>query len=128
MQQVSDMICIVTNFLYSLHQVNELQAKIKETTRKMMALVSELSMQQASAMKLQQEVKEREADLEQCYMRMEKGEAPSGDMEREWTRIVRDAERRSKERDEATMVTRQTFLPGLSMLTAAKRSQTTLVK
>ena len=90
--------------------MNELQAKIKETTRKMMALVSELSMQQASAMKLQQEVKEREADLEQCYMRMEKGEAPSGDMEREWTRIVRDAERRSKERDEATMVTTQTFL------------------
>ena len=37
-------------------QVNELQAKIKEVTRKMMAMVSELSMHQANAMKLQQEV------------------------------------------------------------------------
>ena len=38
-------------------KVNELQAKIKEVTRKMMAMVSELSMHQANAMKLQQEVK-----------------------------------------------------------------------
>ena len=37
--------------------MNELQVKIKEVTRKMMAMVSELSMHQATAMKLQQEVR-----------------------------------------------------------------------
>ena len=41
-------------------QVNELQAKIKAATRKMMAYVSELSMHQANALKLQQ-VRQRHA-------------------------------------------------------------------
>ena len=63
----------------------------------MMALVSELSMNQASAMKLQQEVKGKEQELEQCYVRMERGEAPSEEAEREWYRMIRDEERRSKE-------------------------------
>ena len=35
-------------------RVNEFQSRIKEVTRKMMATVSELSMYQATAMKLQQ--------------------------------------------------------------------------
>ena len=37
-------------------QVNDLQAKIKEVTRKMMAIVSELCMHQANALRLQHEV------------------------------------------------------------------------
>ncbi|XP_059175835.1 coiled-coil domain-containing protein 146-like [Physella acuta] len=77
--------------------VNSIQTKIKETTRKMMALVSELSMNQALAMKLQQEVKEKEALLEHCYMRMEKGEAPLSEFEIEWERALRDIERRIQE-------------------------------
>lgn len=82
---------------YLCPQVNEYQAKIKDTTRKMMALVSELSMNQAAAMKLQQEVKGKEQELEQCYVRMERGEAPCEEAEREWLRMVRDEERRTKE-------------------------------
>nr|XP_058942873.1 coiled-coil domain-containing protein 146-like [Pocillopora verrucosa] len=78
-------------------KVNEYQAKIKDTTRKMMALVSELSMNQAAAMKLQQEVKGKEQELEQCYVRMERGEAPCEEAERDWLRMVRDEERRTKE-------------------------------
>jgi len=78
-------------------KVNEYQAKIKDTTRKMMALVSELSMNQAAAMKLQQEVKEKEQELEQSYVRMERGEAPNEEAEREWLRMVRDDARREKE-------------------------------
>lgn len=77
--------------------MNEYQAKIKDTTRKMMALVSELSMNQATAMKLQQEVKGKEQELEQCYVRMERGEAPSEEAEREWYRMIRDEDRRNKE-------------------------------
>ena len=56
----------------------------------MMALVSELSMNQANALKLQQNLKEKEADLEQCYIRMEKGEAPSDEIQAEWFKILRD--------------------------------------
>ena len=78
-------------------QVNEYQAKIKDTTRKMMAIVSELSMNQATAMKLQQEVKGREQELEQAYVRMERGEAPNDDAEREWNRMVRDELRRAQD-------------------------------
>lgn len=84
--------------MYNLFpQVNEYQAKIKDTTRKMMALVSELSMNQAEAMKLQQEVKGKEQELEQSYVRMERGEAPNEEAEREWLRMVRDEARRDKE-------------------------------
>lgn len=46
--------CVNTKIVYT--QVNETQGKIKEATRKMMALVSELSMTQAQAMTLQQQV------------------------------------------------------------------------
>lgn len=63
----------------------------------MMALVSELSMNQAAAMKLQQEVKSKEQELEQCYVRMEKGEAPNEEAEREWLRMIRDEARLEKE-------------------------------
>ena len=56
----------------------------------MMALVSELSINQAEAMKLQQEVKGEEQELEQSYVRMERGEAANEEAEREWLRMVRD--------------------------------------
>jgi len=70
----------------------------------MMAVVSELSMNQATALKMQQLLKEKEADLEQCYIRMEKGEPPSDDMERDWLRFLRDEERRLHDREERRMV------------------------
>lgn len=70
----------------------------------MMALVSELSMNQANALKLQQNLKEKEADLEQCYIRMEKGEAPSDEIAGEWFKILRDEDRRSRDKEEIRMV------------------------
>ncbi|KAK3102624.1 hypothetical protein FSP39_012745 [Pinctada imbricata] len=84
-------------------RVNDLQARIKDTTRKMMAMVSELSMNQANALKLQQGLKEKEAELEQCYIRMEKGEPPSDEIEHEWLRLLRDEDRRLKDREELRM-------------------------
>ncbi|XP_013383517.1 coiled-coil domain-containing protein 146 [Lingula anatina] len=103
-------------------KVNDLQGKIKEMTRKMMAQVSELSMHQAAAMKLQQEVKEKEAELEQCYIRMEKGEPPSDEIEREWQRTLRDEERRLRDKEMQSMVeaeAEQYTLPG-GITTAAE--------
>ncbi len=78
--------------------VNEIQGRIKDVTRKMMATVSELSIAQASALTLQEEVKTKELDLEQCYVRMDKGEAPSEDMEREWMKMILNDEKRKQDR------------------------------
>lgn len=58
-------------------KVNDFQSKIKETTRKMMAIVSELSMYQATAMKLQQEKHEAMIDVQECTRRVEAGQAPN---------------------------------------------------
>ena len=49
-------------------------------------------------MKLQQEVKEKEALLEQCYTRMERGEAPDDQAEKEWLKTLRDEQRRKAEK------------------------------
>ncbi|XP_065829592.1 coiled-coil domain-containing protein 146-like [Oscarella lobularis] len=78
-------------------KVNEFQAKIKDTTRKMMAIVSELSMHQANALKLQHGVRERETTLEQCYLRMEQGQAPSDEIHFEWKKIEVVEHRKQKE-------------------------------
>lgn len=53
-------------------KINSMQSSIKDTTKKMMASVSELSISQASALNLQEEVKNKELSLEQIYARIEK--------------------------------------------------------
>ena len=78
--------------------VNEIQGKIKDVTRKMMATVSELSIAQASAITLQEEVKNKELELEQCYVRMDKGEAPSEEMQNEWLKMISKEEKNKQER------------------------------
>ena len=75
-------------------RVNDFQNRIKETTRKMMAIVAELSMYQATAMKLQQEAEEREEELQDAHVRMDNGEPPTEDAEREWYKLERDRLRR----------------------------------
>jgi chromosome segregation ATPase len=78
-------------------RVNEFQARIKETTRKMMATVSELSMYQATAMKLQQEKHDREVELEDAGWRVKNGTAPNEETEHEWYRMERERLRRQEE-------------------------------
>ncbi len=53
-------------------KINSMQGLIKDVTKKMMATVSELSISQASALNLQEEVKNKELLLETCYARIEK--------------------------------------------------------
>jgi hypothetical protein len=53
-------------------KVNQIQSQIKNTTKKMMANVSELSIAQANALKLQEEVKSKQLLLDQYTSRMEK--------------------------------------------------------
>ncbi|KNC53536.1 coiled-coil flagellar protein [Thecamonas trahens ATCC 50062] len=66
-------------------QVNEFQARIRTTTRKMMATVSELSMYQATAMKLKQEVAEKEGLLAEADERIESGLPPTAEAARAWS-------------------------------------------
>ena len=53
---------------------------------------------------MQQEVKEKEAHLEQCYLRMERGEAPDEEMEMEWNKMLRQANQRIKETEQKKQV------------------------
>ncbi|GMI18091.1 hypothetical protein TrLO_g1215 [Triparma laevis f. longispina] len=70
-------------------KVNDYQARIRSVTRKMMASVSELSMYQATAMKLQQEKHLREKEFSECKERFNRGQPPSEEAEREWYRLER---------------------------------------
>jgi chromosome segregation ATPase len=72
--------------------VNEFQARIKNITRKLMACVSELSMYQATAMKLEQEKAAREAEVAAAKQRLEEGLPPTDDAENEWRRMLRKRE------------------------------------
>ncbi|XP_039271239.2 coiled-coil domain-containing protein 146-like [Styela clava] len=84
-------------------KVNDCPRKIKDVTRKMMALVSELAMQQANALHLQQNIKEKESELEQCYRRLEQGEPPSEEIEHEWTKMLLTDEQKLQQLAEAGM-------------------------
>jgi hypothetical protein len=74
--------------LHLATRASEFQSKIRNTTRAMMALVAELSMYQATALKLQQEKHLRLGELDMCRTRTHHGEAPSLDAEKELYRQV----------------------------------------
>lgn len=67
-------------------ELNEMQSKIKDVTKKMLATVSELSMYQATALRLQQEKIHREKALEDATWRLNHGEAPSEDAVKDYSR------------------------------------------
>jgi len=68
-------------------QVNEYQSKIRAKTLKMMATVSELSMYQASSMKLEQEKDELDDLVKTAQERLAAGEPPVEGIEDEWARM-----------------------------------------
>jgi len=70
-------------------QINELQQKIRETTRRLMALVSEVSMYQAEAMKLTNEVDAGQKILVDAEIKLEKGQPPSIAAEQRWSLFER---------------------------------------
>lgn len=79
--------------------VNEFQSKIKETTRHMMASVSELSMYHATAMKLAEEARIRNDELLDAQWRMENNEAPTESLQHECLRMVQNEMRRREMAD-----------------------------
>ena len=83
-------------------QLNSLQTNLRVTTRKMMATVAELSMYQATAIKLQQEKHDKELQLEDAKWRLEHGQPPTDSIEQEWYKMERER-LRSKRRDLETI-------------------------
>ena len=75
-------------------RVNDFQARIKGTTRRMMATVSELSMYQATAMKLTQENSLKDEQLKAMTRNFEEGLPPSEAIDREWQRYEAELDRR----------------------------------
>ncbi|NXG49339.1 CC146 protein, partial [Psilopogon haemacephalus] len=71
-------------------RTNELQKKIKDRTRQVMALVAEVSMKQALATKLQQEMKDKEQFLTIVSSRIDQGLPPPKETENEWLKILRN--------------------------------------
>lgn len=72
-------------------KINEFRAKTTELSRKMLATVAEVSMFQATAMKLEQEKQAKEKILEESKERLGRGEPPTPDAEAEWQRMERQS-------------------------------------
>jgi chromosome segregation ATPase len=80
-------------------RVNELQAKLKDITRKMMATISELSMFQANSIKLEAEKNELYNYLQNVRERVDEGLPPTDESEIEFIKNMRDRKRRSEEKE-----------------------------
>ncbi|KAL6748938.1 coiled-coil flagellar protein, move backward only 2 [Haematococcus lacustris] len=72
-------------------KVNEYQGRLRAVTRRIMATVSELSMYQATSLKLGAEKEGLEGAEKEARQRLEQGLPPTEDAEREWQRRLREA-------------------------------------
>ena len=70
----------------------------------MMSLTAEVSMKQASSIITRRELKDMEQLLEQCYFRMERGEAPTEEMEQEWLKLIQREQQRKLQQQEEQLV------------------------
>ncbi|KAL4493400.1 hypothetical protein ABPG72_007408 [Tetrahymena utriculariae] len=85
------------NTLELSEKLNNFQAKLKDITKKMMASISELSMFQATSIKLQQERDELVGALDESKQRVEQNLPPTPECEVEYLKRVRDKKRCQEE-------------------------------
>lgn len=81
-------------------KINEYRARTNDLARKLYASVSEVSMLQSKALKLQQEKEEKEQVLEQAMKNLESGLPPTEDAEMLWDRQTRMYARKTMEAEE----------------------------
>jgi hypothetical protein len=81
-------------------KINEYKARTTELSRKMLATVSELSMFQSKALKLQEEKKIKENVLDDADIRIKQGMPPTDSAEEEWARMERNRARAEQDREE----------------------------
>lgn len=72
-------------------KANDYQSQLRTTKRKMMATISELSMYQATVLKLSAEKESVEKEVQEGRLRLADGEAPTPEVERDWHATVRAA-------------------------------------
>ncbi|NWU64260.1 CC146 protein, partial [Pterocles burchelli] len=105
-------------------RTNELQKKIRDRTQKMMALVAELSMKQALAIRLQEEMRDKELFLMIVSSGIDQGLPPPKETENEWLKVLRN-EKMQKEAAEARVKhaaeEEQAAAPGCVHTTAEQR-------
>ncbi|KAJ0405669.1 hypothetical protein ATCC90586_004472 [Pythium insidiosum] len=101
-------------------RVNDFQTRIKDTTRKMMALVSELSMYQATAMKLQQDKHDAVVELEETRRRAAAGLVPDAVCEQELVRRQTLRQRDAAARAQAHALAQTKALPSQLAFTTAE--------
>ncbi len=80
-------------------KVNDFQARLKDLTRKMMSTISELSMFQATALKLQNERESLETLVDESTKRVQQGLPPTQESEIEYQKMLRDKLRHQEERE-----------------------------
>nr|XP_057934593.1 coiled-coil domain-containing protein 146 isoform X2 [Doryrhamphus excisus]XP_057934594.1 coiled-coil domain-containing protein 146 isoform X2 [Doryrhamphus excisus]XP_057934595.1 coiled-coil domain-containing protein 146 isoform X2 [Doryrhamphus excisus]XP_057934596.1 coiled-coil domain-containing protein 146 isoform X2 [Doryrhamphus excisus] len=80
-------------------KVNELRTRIMDTSRRLMATSAELSMKQATTLCLQQEIKEKQLQMDRCQKRLQQGLPPCPEMEEEWRRMLQDKKRRQRDKE-----------------------------
>ncbi|XP_019123017.2 coiled-coil domain-containing protein 146 isoform X3 [Larimichthys crocea] len=88
-------------------KLNELRAHIIDTNHRLMAVSAELSMKQAVALSLQQEIKEKEHQMDRCQQQLEQGLPPCPEIEEEWRRMLRDKKRRQRDKVERERLARE---------------------
>ncbi|XP_077400529.1 coiled-coil domain-containing protein 146 isoform X2 [Vanacampus margaritifer] len=81
-------------------KLKQLRGGVMDTSRRLMAASAELSMKQAAVLCLQQQVKEKELQMDRCRRRLEQGLPPCPEMEEEWRRMLRDKKRRRRDKEE----------------------------
>eukprot|EP00730_Choanoeca_flexa_P017122 TRINITY_DN8202_c0_g1_i1.p1 TRINITY_DN8202_c0_g1~~TRINITY_DN8202_c0_g1_i1.p1 ORF type:complete len:924 (+),score=322.05 TRINITY_DN8202_c0_g1_i1:74-2845(+) len=91
--------------------VRDYQIKLEELNRKLMAVVSELSMYQAKALREQQQLQDLREGLATAQANMLAGKPPNDDAVREWAR----QERRMKQEAQAREASMQQVPPGTQL-------------
>ncbi|CDW91529.1 UNKNOWN [Stylonychia lemnae] len=81
-------------------KINEYKARTTDLSRKMLATVSELSMFQSKALKLQQEKEEKEGVIEEAMRRIDSGLPPTDTCDQEWEKIERNRYREQTDKEE----------------------------
>ncbi|XP_071358990.1 coiled-coil domain-containing protein 146 [Trachinotus anak] len=88
-------------------KLNNLRTHIINTSHRLMAVSAELSMKQAAALSQQQEIKEKELQMDRCQRRLEQGLSPCPELEEEWRRMLLDKKRRQRDKEERARLAKE---------------------
>eukprot|EP00045_Choanoeca_perplexa_P014334 m.168223 g.168223 ORF g.168223 m.168223 type:complete len:944 (+) comp16648_c1_seq22:80-2911(+) len=104
--------------------VREYQLKLEDLNRKLMAVVSELSMYQAKALQEQQQLEDLRENLATAQANMLAGKPPTDEAHREWNK----QERRLKQESQARVASMHASETGAQLAGGERRSNKTICR